>query len=528
MNLYSTISLIGSAGAFLAGLVVLLKNYRVLVNRIFFLFSTAVAAWLCFAGFMTASCGNTELAILLDRLVYLSVISIVPTVYHFTVIFSKKTSQKFLIIPAYALATVFGVLAFSENFLFGLIYYPVGCHTQAGYFHHAFLVYFMSFIVLMYVNLFSKLKDSAGEERVQIKFILLSFCVLGLGALGFLPAYGIYIPLYINISGVASVVILAYAIVRHHLLNIKVIAVEALSFFTVIILLVDSLLSKSKIEFALKFSLVLAIAFFSYLLIRGVMKEIKDKERIAGISNELKDANTELKRLDRAKSEFLSIASHQLRTPLTAIKGYSSMLLDNDYGEMPKESKKIIEKIFLSSKRLTMIVDDFLDVSRIEAGEMRYDIHKFNLKETVKNIVDDFVTNNPKARDLNLQFSWEDKNYTIQNDQNKIAQIISNIIDNSIKYTPKGHIKVYLSRNEEENKFLIKVEDTGVGISKETLARLFQKFTRAQEISKLHTDGSGLGLYVAKRIIEDLHGKIRAESAGEGKGSAFFIELPVS
>ena len=147
---------------------------------------------------------------------------------------------------------------------------------------------------------------------------------------------------------------------------------------------------------------------------------------------------------------------------------------------------------------------------------------------TVENLINDFIANSPKAQKLNLEFLPEKNNFNINADQNKIRQVISNIIDNAIKYTFDGSIKVFLSHNYEKNKVLIKIQDSGIGINKETMPRLFQKFTRAEKISRFHTDGAGLGLYVARRIVEDHKGKIWAESEGKNKGSTFYIELLVS
>jgi len=528
MNIYSIISLTSSICAFAIGLIIFLKNTKNNLNRIFFLFSLGVAAWLGFASLVADNCHNEAKAVFYDRLVYLSVCLIVPAVYHFSVILAEKKKQKKLVGLSYILAIVFGFLVFTDNFINELTHFGFECHTQAQTFHHLFLIYFGIFIIPMYANLLHSFKNTSGEERVRRKFILFSFIVLGIGTIGFLPAYGIYIPLIINISGLISVVILAYAIIKHHLLNVKIIAVEIFSALIIIIIFVELLLSKNLGQLILRLCIFSAVSLSSFLIIKSSLKEIKDKERIAKISEDLRRANLELKRLDKTKSEFLSIAAHQLRTPVTALKGYSSMILEGDFGKVSEVVRGAVDKIFQSSQRLVFMVNDFLDISRIETGRMTYTFDNFNLDNLIKSVVNDMSINNKKAKDLRLGFFTNVENLKINGDVGKIRQAISNLVDNALKYTEKGHVKVFLDKEPNKNTALIKVEDSGIGVSQEMLPRLFQKFSRANNVSLVHTDGSGLGLYVAKRIIEHHHGNIWVESEGIGRGSTFYIELPLS
>jgi len=401
---------------------------------------------------------------------------------------------------------------------------------QWGSYYLAYNFYFIFYCATILLVLWRKFKISEKAVRSQLKFIALGFfipIIIANTTNLILPTLGIF---YLNWMGQLTTIFMTgfimYAIVKHRLMNVKVITTEFFTLMISFLLLLDAILSDTLTEFILKFGLFLGVVFFSYLLIRSVLSEIKAKEKLAQLSKDLKKANEELKKLDKAKSEFLSIASHQLRTPLTVIKGYSSMILEGDYGEVPGKMKEIVDRIFQSSNRLTMMVEDFLNISRIEMGRMKYDIVDFNLKETAENIVKDFQTNNKKAGVLDLQFSSENGEFYIKGDQNKLRQVISNIIDNALKYTESGYVKVNLSHSDL-GKVLIKIQDSGAGIPEDSLKEIFGKFNRAQQISKEHVDGSGLGLYVAERIVKDHHGKIWAESEGRGKGSTFFIELPI-
>ena len=262
-------------------------------------------------------------------------------------------------------------------------------------------------------------------------------------------------------------------------------------------------------------------------LIRSVKKEISNREKIEKIALELESANEHLKELDQQKSEFISLASHQLRGPLTAIKGYASMILEGDFGSITDSIKEATNKIFQSTSDLVVLVGDYLDVSRIEQGRMQYNFEHFDLSQEVETVITEL---RPTLEKANLTIDSDiDKNlsYFIDGDRGKIKQVIGNIIDNAIKYTPHGGIHVWLTR-KEGNKILLTVTDTGVGIRKEVLPNLFEKFTRAPDASKTNIIGTGLGLYIAKKMIEAHHGRVWAESAGEGKGSSFFIELEAS
>lgn len=230
-----------------------------------------------------------------------------------------------------------------------------------------------------------------------------------------------------------------------------------------------------------------------------------------------------LAELDRLKSEFLSVASHQLRAPITAIRGYSSLILEGDYGVPPEALKEPLGRIEESARGMTNSIEDYLNISRIEQDRMKYEKSSFNMVEVAQKIVDEL---NPIAfrKGLTLSLTPFGEPLIVNADVGKIKQVVSNLIDNAIKYTEKGGITVTLARNA--GKARITISDTGVGIAHDEIGGLFEKFKRARNANKVNTSGTGLGLYVAKQLVEGHNGTIRAESEGEGKGSAFIVELP--
>ena len=215
------------------------------------------------------------------------------------------------------------------------------------------------------------------------------------------------------------------------------------------------------------------------------------------------------------------------------------MLLEGSYGPVEDRAREAISRIFRSSQKLMSVIEDFLNITRIELGRMKYEISTLDLGKITQTVIKDQELN---AQDKGLTFEFQSGagDHQIAADSGKITQVISNIIDNSIKYTParidsqggpSGKIKVKVENlpvGKSRTKELVRliVSDDGVGIDPATMPELFKKFLRADDAGKTNITGTGLGLYVAKQIVSGLGGKIWAESAGKGQGSSFIIEFP--
>ncbi len=237
----------------------------------------------------------------------------------------------------------------------------------------------------------------------------------------------------------------------------------------------------------------------------------------------LEVANEKLKGLDKLKSEFLSLASHQLRSPLTAIRGYASILSEGGFAGASDSAKEMVNRIFESSTNMAKMVEDFLNVSKIEQGGMKYEKVNFDFAEIVSAVAKD-QSIVAESRGLALSYSQDDSNHTIFGDKEKLRQVVINFIDNSIKYTEKGSIEV--SVTSKNGKVIFAAKDTGRGVSPIEKDALFQKFSRGSG-AKVNSGGSGLGLYLAKEIVNAHDGNIGIDSPGEGKGSTFYVELPM-
>jgi len=301
------------------------------------------------------------------------------------------------------------------------------------------------------------------------------------------------------------------AILKYEFLGMKVILTEILVGVIGVLLIIQIFMVPTILWKIINGAILILFGIFGYLLIQGVLKEIERR--------------TELERISQAKSEFLSITSHQLRTPLSAIKGYLSMIAEGIYGEIPERLKKPLKNVYLSNERLIKLVNDLLDISRIEAGKMEMKFERTNLEELINEVVSELEIE-AKKKGLYLKFEKpKEKLPQILIDKEKIRQVILNIVDNAIKYTKEGGATIRLKR--VGNSLQIAVSDTGIGMTKEEIAKLFESFSRGAGGRKSWVEGAGLGLYISKKLIDLHQGKIWAESEGRGKGSTFFVELPI-
>jgi signal transduction histidine kinase len=235
-------------------------------------------------------------------------------------------------------------------------------------------------------------------------------------------------------------------------------------------------------------------------------------------TSKLRRTNEKLKALDETKDDFISMASHQMRTPLTSIKGYLSMVLEEDAGTITPMQREMLGQAFFSSQRMVYLIADLLNVSRLKTGKFLIEASPVNLANMVEQELKQ-LEESAASRSLTFRF---DKPYPFPDmmlDETKTRQVIMNFVDNAIYYTPAGgHIEVKLIDNP--NSVELRVEDDGIGVAKDEQHHLFTKFYRAGNARKARPDGTGLGLYMAKKVIAGQNGSIIFESQ-EGKGSTF-------
>ncbi len=234
---------------------------------------------------------------------------------------------------------------------------------------------------------------------------------------------------------------------------------------------------------------------------------------------------TKEKEIDKAKTEFVSLASHQLRTPLSTVNWYSEMLLTGDVGEISGEQKTYLEEIYKGNQRMVDLVNTLLDVSRIELGTFDGESQPTNIVSLVESVMEEYKLQIDEKK-LKLKCVLATHVPLIQVDPKLIRMVIQNLLSNSVKYTQdRGRISVVLSLDDNKN-VIINISDTGYGIPKDQQGKIFTKLFRADNVVEKDTEGTGLGLYIAKSIVDQAGGRLWFESE-EDKGTTFHLLLPI-
>jgi signal transduction histidine kinase len=399
---------------------------------------------------------------------------------------------------------------------------------------YSFLLIFLSGggLVSLYA---ARRKMSTGSiERKQINFIFFGFLL----SVSVAIIVNIFLQPFFNISlawsriGLYGMVFLvlfpAYAILRHGLLSVSMIAAEIFIMGTELLLLIPifdfNQINTDPWHYFLNVIIFLAASVFGYLIVKSVRREIILREKVTNLAHSLEKANLRLQELDRQKTEFLSIASHQLRTPLSILKGYIELIKDGGYGKPTKGIVEILNNMDSSNEHLIKLADEFLNISRIEQGRTKF---VFKVDDVFTVIEDVKKELSLKAKDKNIELVSA-KHGTVpltEMDAEKVRHVVFNFVDNAIKYSDDG--KILISLESEDGGVTVRVRDEGIGFNKVDEANFFQKFYRGENVKGTNVTGTGLGLYVCRKFIEAHGGKVWAHSPGLGKGGEFGFWLPL-
>jgi signal transduction histidine kinase len=365
----------------------------------------------------------------------------------------------------------------------------------------------VSFLIAGIIFLYRKIEPAKGDERRQIT---LMFTGMSLTA-GLLLLFSFILPLgFHNFDFVPFgalfifpvIVFTAYAIYIIELFHIKNIFAGLFVFFLCVVSLVELVLSDNLQQLLLRVIVFILTLVISIQLVRNTF---------------------EIELANQQKSELMSFATHEIRTPITVMRGYASILLDGDKGPMSPQVRDLLLKIMISGNDVITLLSQYLNKSKIELDQLEYVLSRFNVVQTVNEALETFqIHAEQKGITLTKVIPGTEKFY-IYGDQGKVKEVITNIIDNAIKYTVEGGVSV--SVKKKDGYVTINVTDTGVGISEDTMSALFKEFSRA-DLQKVNILGTGLGLYLAKTFTEANKGRIWAESEGKGKGAQFYIEFP--
>jgi len=377
--------------------------------------------------------------------------------------------------------------------------------------------------------LFRRFRKATDDERDQLRLVMQGILLM----LGSITAV-IFVPVLlfkradtVAFAPLFTLIFLgmtAYAIVRHHLFSLKIIATQALVVVLWIILFAKIWVGNTSAEMLTDATVFTASLIIGILLVRSVEREVKQREELERLNTQIESKNKQLEELGRFKSELLSLASHQIRSPLGAIKGFISLIVGGSYGQVSDQAKETLKKVQHSADELISLINTLLDVRKVEEGKMEYQFAKTDLKQMMDEVID-LMSPVAAAKKLELTFDAPAGEVFVSADREKLKQVIQNLVDNAIKYTPSGFVKASLA--VESGKAVATVADSGLGFSAALAPYLFEEFIRDERVKK-EIRGTGLGLYIARKIVEAHAGTLNAISGGEGKGSTFVVKIPLA
>ena len=526
---------------FFLGFLVWQNDKKNITNRSFGIFIFSVILWtiVLYVSDLSSQAPN---ALFWNKLTLVLGILFATTFAYFCLIFIRKEGFSIVLRTPFSLIIlgfiIFLILVtlFTNLIVKKIEFYEWGTNIVTGNLYLLVAIDYLGSAAVGIGSLISKYRKSSGVEKKQVQFLLLGFLLSAVGIL----ATNVILPLITGTNPFARygpyfitffIVFTTYAITRHHLLGIRVVLTEILVGAIGLVLLVQAIIAETLAWKIFGFILLILFGILGYLLIKTTLDEIRRRQEIEKLSEQIKIANIRLEsalkaleKLDKAKTEFLSIASHQLRTPLTAIKGYLSMIQEGIYGRFSEEFNEILNKIYLSNTRLIDLVNSLLDISRIEMGRMEFKFEEIQIGKIIESIIEE-LSIQAKQKNLYLKFEKPKRPLPkIRADESKIRQVILNLIDNAIRYTEKGGVTIKVKNLISA--IQISVRDTGIGLTPKEVESLFGMYARGKGMS-IFPEGAGLGLYVARKLLEAHLGRIWAESAGKNKGSTFYVDLPV-
>ncbi len=516
------------------GIFVFVKNRKSIVNITFSLMAFSCFLWMIFWAF-AFSVKEMELSrILMSWGSIMSIFIPVFTAHLILVLIGKNKEKKralrFIYLVSFLM--VFFELVFFNKFFptttpkLYFNYYP-----DSGPLHKIFTFLFFSIFFYAFYHLIKAYKISTGEQRNRLRYVILaSVASYVCGTFSWMPQFNPKIdPFLSSFSAVGYIVPTAYAILKYQLMDIRLV-IKKTFFYSVGIALVSGVITGITFLSSWFVQVIPGFQFWTVPLFVGIVtffignifwRQSKKVEKAYTIE---KQARQELEHLSEVKDQFLLTTQHHLRTPLTIMKGYLSVLLAKKQELDLKTQEDYTEKTLNSTNRLIKLVNELLDVSELQIGKKPLHLQPTNIRILIEDILKD-LQGEISVKNLNVkinQESWP----LIPVDPEKLRIALYNIIDNAVKYTAQGEIVI--QGQPTNDSFQLSIQDTGIGINPEEMKTLFTKyFERGEQAQKMYTIGRGIGLFIAANIIKLHQGRIWAESEGIGKGMRVVVELTI-
>lgn len=518
------------------GVIIYVRNRANAANRIFLLLSLFIDMYVVVNYIsLHPPAGTSESQLFWIRIVMFVTSFIGPLLVLFVATFPRVqlTRKRRFLIPLGLLSLASAGLSLSRLMFTSIEYQGGEPIPVAGPAISIFFLDFLGLFLLSFALLIYKYRHAPAEEKINLFYLALGV-IISFSLTGFFTVFAVVIletSRFVFLGPISPMILLifiSYAIVKHGLFDVRVFAAEALTAALWLILFSRIFVAQTYGDALLDTGIFLTAVVLGIALVRTVQKEIRQREELQQISKQLTGANEELMSLDRAKSEFISIASHQLRAPLTVIKGYLSLVVEGTLGKIPKKAVEAVRRSNIATEQLVRLVSSLLNLSRIEAGKIEYDFKPSNLMIILRELIEE-LRPHAAQKSISLHLECEEDMPLFLFDRDKMREVIINLLDNAIKYTPVGTVFVRVQTIIKERKSFVRisVKDQGIGIRKEDAIQLFKKFARADEAKTIDPNGLGLGLFIVKRIVEDHGGQVWVESKGIGKGSAFYIDVPL-
>jgi len=554
---------------FVLGVIVLRADYKNSINQSFFALCSLFSLWVLLNYIFQFQDTEPVLKVIYSLGPFLVTTAILWT----SRLGPKAPSRKFtaLILAIYTANAILAATILSSHSIIASV--TDQFNYKLGPLFAIYAIYLGGLFLGFIVQLTSAYRHSDTELKEQIKYIMTGFfTMVGVGFIVsvLLPLLG-YTKLNFldSPSSAIFVIFSAQAMLKYGTFNTKIIATELFIGMLWIVLLTKILLERSEIaQKSVDIIILIATIVLGVLLVKNATKEISQREQLQKLTGALQITNKKLKQVDAMKTEFISMASHELLTPISAIEGYLSMMLDEKMVEIedPK-ARQYMNSIYQSSRRLARLVADLLNVSRLEQGRLAVLKTPVDLNEIIKQVMMELQIKAKENKQTLAYQPGDGVDAKSFGDADKIKEVVVNMAGNALKYTKEGgqitvstaiwptekvtaaweHLSEHVKNDNRptdgalqgivhekyrelvgDQQLVVTVKDNGVGISPTNLGQLFQKFSRIGDWSTQRVSGTGLGLYISRALVEIHHGRVWADSEGEGKGSTFYFSLPLA
>lgn len=507
------------------------KNQK--LNRWFATMTLFVILWVDFS-FLGSNSENSSTAVIFYRLNGGSVALFLYSFFNFYVIHFLQQEEKHKVLEKIILfcgVSLSIISVFTSFIVKEVVVQEWGLDIVFGEGELLFNLYAFVVAIIVIGLLAKNYFQFSPEQKIKIHYFLIGTAIFVFANIIFniiIPSINgtVAYQYFGDYSAIFLLVFTAYAIVKEKLFGVKIILTTLLVGFIAIMIAVDTLIFT--VSPILQLFKGISLVFFLFLgrdLIKNVLEEAERTVRAEKLAQDLAQANASLEELIDMKNNFLHIVSHQLRTPLTAMRGFISMWQEGDFDSYPPlKMAEIRKRIANNADRLNNIVNDMVVAMETE-GDIRLVFGPTDIEEVIKSNIE-MLRSNFEKKKLYIRYRKTDKKLPqIEADPKYLSSAFMNLIDNAEKYTKNGGLKITISREGSNVKIVF--ADTGVGLNPMDKKMIFKKFSRGANSSLINPNGSGLGLYIIRQVVRKHGGKVDAVSEGEEKGTTFIVTLPI-